>query len=223
MQFFPIITIIIIMINRYHLLVVGYVTSPQKLKDIRPRIEKTDLNWLWLLPDETIAMTGVRRDSNKNFLWIADSSAGDKSVCWKFLQTVKHIQGQVTVACDTSHPISLPHRWPAAYVCRMHRWIPNQTLSGVITAWEAKLLWRLWNRHPPPINEFDAAASFWLCSTTVSCFSLLVYLLWPKRCTTDPAATLSPWTNEVSEGWTEIVVVPIQANQRHLPCDGLFV
>lgn len=71
----------------------------------------------------------------------------------KFLWSVKHILWRgPNVACDTSHPITLPYRWPAAYVCRVHHWIPNQTLSGVITVWAPNPLWSLALSHSPTIN-----------------------------------------------------------------------
>lgn len=52
-----------------------------------------------------------------------------------------HPVAEANVACDTSHTITLLNRWSVAYVCRVHHWIPNQTLSGAITVWAPNPFW----------------------------------------------------------------------------------
>lgn len=84
----------------------------------------------------------------------SDNMSGGKALCWSEVPAVcqTHPLAGPNVACDTSHPITLPYRWPAAYVCRVHHWIPNQTLSGVITVWAPNPLWSLALSHSPTIN-----------------------------------------------------------------------
>ncbi len=84
----------------------------------------------------------------------SDNMSGGKALCWSEVPVVcqTHPLAGSNVACDTSHPITLPYRWPAAYVCRVHHWIPNQTLSGVITVWAPNPLWSLALSHSPTIH-----------------------------------------------------------------------
>lgn len=95
------------------------------------------------------------------------------------------------VACDTSHTITLHYRWPAAYVCRVHHWIPNQTLSGAITVWTPNLLWSLALSHSPRIHV-AAAATAPLC-TTASMGSVLKMLLFLVHLHVPPR--LKAWDN----------------------------
>lgn len=82
------------------------------------------------------------------------------------------------VACDTSHPITLPYRWPAAYVCRVHHWIPNQTLSGVITVWAPNPLWNLALSHSTTIHLMQRPhrLTVLLCTNASMCCVLKMLL-----------------------------------------------
>lgn len=84
----------------------------------------------------------------------SDNMSGGKALCRTEVPVVcqTHPLAGPNVACDTSHPITLPYRWPAAYVCRVHHWIPNQTLSGVITVWAPNPLWSLALSHSSTIH-----------------------------------------------------------------------
>lgn len=80
--------------------------------------------------------------------------SGGKPLYWSEVPVVcqTHPLAGPNVTCDTSHPITRSYRWPAAYVCGVHDWIPNQTLSGAITVWAPNLLWSLALSHSPTIH-----------------------------------------------------------------------
>lgn len=133
----------------------------------------------------------------------SDNMSGGEALCWSEVPVVcqTHPLAGPNVACDTSHPITLPYRWPAAYVCRVHHWIPNQTLSGVITVWAPNPLWSLALSHSPTINLMLQPHS------SRSAMHYCKHVLCPKDALTPgspahslpgwgPEITLLPWTTE---------------------------
>lgn len=95
----------------------------------------------------------------------SDNMSGGKALCWSEVPVVcqTHPLAGPNVACDASHPIALAHRWPAAYVGRAHHWIPNQTLSGVITVRAPNPVWSLALSHFPNSSSATAATRLTIC------------------------------------------------------------
>lgn len=135
----------------------------------------------------------------------SDNMSGGKALCWSEVPVVcqTHPLAGPNVACDTSHPITLPYRWPAAYVCRVHHWIPNQTLSGVITVWAPNPLWSLALSHSPTINLMLQPHS------SRSAMHYCKHVLWPKDAFIPGSPAHSP------PGWgPEITLLPQTTEPR---------